>query len=181
VETSRDSRRSTQRVARAVPAMGKPRTSRPRCARAAARGSSGSVLEQSILHFERGSVFVGLRISFGSGGPRRTLASCSGWPDTRCSWRRRLASDSRGKLWDDLRSLLLLIVMMFLAMATSATIRWRRFAPRRLGYLAGSCLPSWSPSQCCVRSGSAPRMVSRCVLRDSRLVFLYRSLLAHVE
>jgi len=65
-------------------------------------------------------VFVGLRISFGSGGPAsRTWALWFGlagytllMATTACFLIRV------GKLWDDLRSLLLLIVMMFLAMAT---------------------------------------------------------------
>ena len=65
-------------------------------------------------------VFVGLRISFGSGGPAsRTWALWFGL----AGYTLLLATTACflirvGKLWDDLRSLLLLIVMMFLAMAT---------------------------------------------------------------
>lgn len=66
-------------------------------------------------------VFVGLRISFGTSGPgSRTWAlwiCLAGYTlllaTTACFLLRV------GKLWDDLRSLLLLIVMMFMAMATS--------------------------------------------------------------
>jgi hypothetical protein len=66
-------------------------------------------------------VFVGLRISFGAGGPAsRTCSLLLGlggytllMATTACVLIRL------GKLWDDLRSLLLLIVMMFLAMAMS--------------------------------------------------------------
>ena len=66
-------------------------------------------------------VFVGLRISFGSDGPAsRTWGlwfSLAGYTlllaTTACFLIRK------GRLWDDLRSLLLLIVMMFVAMATS--------------------------------------------------------------
>ena len=54
--------------------------------------------------------------------------------------------DPGGKLWDDLRSLLLLIVMMFLAMATSGDDTMAA-DPRRgaIGYLAGSASRWWSP------------------------------------
>ncbi len=85
-------------------------------------------------------VFVGLRISFGSGGPgSRTWAlwiCLAGYTlllaTTACFLIRV------GKLWDDLRSLLLLIVMMFLAMATSGDDTMAA-DPRggNLGYLGG--------------------------------------------
>ena len=85
-------------------------------------------------------VFVGLRISFGSGGPAShswaLLFGLAGYTllmaTTACFLIRA------GKLWDDLRSLLLLIVMMFLAMATSGDDTMA-VDPRRgaLGYLGG--------------------------------------------
>jgi hypothetical protein len=65
--------------------------------------------------------FVGLRISFGSGGSAsRTWALWLGL----AGFTLLLAATAcflirKGKLWDDLRSILLLIVMMFVAMATS--------------------------------------------------------------
>jgi hypothetical protein len=66
-------------------------------------------------------VFVGLRISFGSGGPAPyswgLALGLAGYTlllaTTACFLIRA------GKLWDDLRSILLLIVMMFIAMAMS--------------------------------------------------------------
>ncbi|HKI18144.1 MAG TPA: hypothetical protein VKA15_09695, partial [Isosphaeraceae bacterium] len=66
-------------------------------------------------------VFVGMKISFGSGGPAShswaLAVGLAGYTlllaTTACFLIRA------GKLWDDLRSLLILIVMMFLAMATS--------------------------------------------------------------
>ncbi len=85
-------------------------------------------------------VFVGLRISFGPGGPAtRSWAlgiSLAGYTlllaTTACFLIRV------GKLWDDLRSLLLLIVMMFLAIATSGDDSMAA-DPRRgtIGYLVG--------------------------------------------
>jgi hypothetical protein len=66
-------------------------------------------------------VFVGLRISFGSSGPVSNT-----WALWFClaGYTLLLATTAcflirKGKLWDDLRSLLLLIVMMFVAMAAS--------------------------------------------------------------
>ena len=66
-------------------------------------------------------VFAGLRMSFGSGGPASYswalaigLATYTLLLATTACFLIRV-----GKLWDDLRSLLLLIVMMFLAMAMS--------------------------------------------------------------
>jgi len=64
-------------------------------------------------------VFVGLRMSFGAGGPATSswalLVGLAGYTllmaTTACFLIRV------GKLWDDLRSLLILVVMMFLAMA----------------------------------------------------------------
>ncbi|MFI5459501.1 MAG: hypothetical protein ACHRXM_29090 [Isosphaerales bacterium] len=64
-------------------------------------------------------VFVGLRLSFGAGGPapssRALLVGLAGYTllmaTTACFLIRV------GKLWDDLRSLLILVVMMFFAMA----------------------------------------------------------------
>jgi hypothetical protein len=85
-------------------------------------------------------VFVGLRMAFGPSGPAaRTWALPLGlagytllMATTACFLIRV------GKLWDDLRSLLLLIVMMFVAMATGGddtmAADWRRGA---IGYLAG--------------------------------------------
>jgi hypothetical protein len=67
-------------------------------------------------------VIVGLRISFGSGGPMsRSWALWLGL----AGYTLLLATTAcflirKGKLWDDLRSILLLIVMMFVAMAMSA-------------------------------------------------------------
>jgi hypothetical protein len=66
-------------------------------------------------------VFVGLRVSFGAGGPAARswalMAGLAGYTlllaTTACFLIRM------GRLWDDLRSLLLLVVIMFLAMATS--------------------------------------------------------------
>ena len=66
-------------------------------------------------------VFVGLRISFGAGGPAPSslalLLGLAGYTllmaTTACFLIRV------GKLWDDLRSLLILVVIMFLAMAIS--------------------------------------------------------------
>jgi hypothetical protein len=66
-------------------------------------------------------VFVGLRISFGSGGPAPySWALALGL----AAYTLLLAGTAcflirAGKLWDDLRSILLLIVMMFMALATS--------------------------------------------------------------
>ncbi len=83
---------------------------------------------------------MGLRISFGSGGPASHswalalgLASYALLLATTACFLIRV-----GKLWDDLRSLLILIVLMFLAMATSfddimAANPWRG----SLGYLGG--------------------------------------------
>jgi hypothetical protein len=73
-------------------------------------------------------VFVGLRISFGTGGPAsRTWAHLLGlggytllMATTACVLIRL------GKLWDDLRSLVLLIVMMLLAMALVSLVAVRR-------------------------------------------------------
>jgi hypothetical protein len=85
-------------------------------------------------------VFVGLRISFGSGGPASYswalaigLATYTLLLATTACFLIRV-----GKLWDDLRSLLLLIVMMFLAMAMSFDDTMAA-DPRRgsLGYLGG--------------------------------------------
>ena len=66
-------------------------------------------------------IFVGLRISFGSNRP---LSSTWALWFGLAGYTLLLASTAcflirKGKLWDDLRSLLLLIVMMFVAMATS--------------------------------------------------------------
>ncbi len=91
-------------------------------------------------------VFLGLRISFGPGGPASEtwalLLGLGGYTlvlaTTACFLIRA------GRLWDDLRSLLLLIVMMFLAMATSIddTMAADR-APRHRGLCRpGSCLRS---------------------------------------
>jgi hypothetical protein len=85
-------------------------------------------------------VFVGLRISFGRGGPASEswalLLGLAGYTlllaTTACFLIRA------GKLWDDLRSLLLLIVMMFLAMAMSNDDTMAADAVRgSLGYLGG--------------------------------------------
>ncbi|HEX3450569.1 MAG TPA: hypothetical protein VHS97_20105, partial [Isosphaeraceae bacterium] len=85
-------------------------------------------------------VFVGLRISFGSGGPASYswalaigLATYTLLLATTACFLIRV-----GKLWDDLRSLLLLIVILFLAMAMSFDDTMAA-DPRRgsLGYLGG--------------------------------------------
>ncbi len=87
-------------------------------------------------------VFVGLRISFGPRGPAAypwalgmSLAGYTLLLATTACFLIRV-----GKLWDDLRSLLLLIVMMFLAIATSGDDKMAA-DPRRgaLGYLVGFC------------------------------------------
>ena len=102
-------------------------------------------------------VFVGLRLSFGPGGPAaRTWAlgfSLAGYTlllaTTACFLIRV------GKLWDDLRSLLLLIVMMFLAIATSGDDTMAA-DPRRgaIGYLVGFVFAG---------------VVTECVLQTIRL------------
>ena len=87
-------------------------------------------------------VFVGLRISFGPRGPATypwalapSLAGYTLLLATTACFLIRV-----GKLWDDLRSLLLLIVMMFLAIATSGDDKMAA-DPRRgaIGYLVGFC------------------------------------------
>jgi hypothetical protein len=85
-------------------------------------------------------VFIGLRMSFGAGGPSAqswALAlSLAGYTlllaTTACVLIRL------GKLWDDLRSLLILVVMMFLAIAVSCDDTMAA-DPRKgaLGYVAG--------------------------------------------
>jgi hypothetical protein len=65
-------------------------------------------------------IFVGLRISFGGGSAARTWALLLGLG----GYALLLATAAcilirLGNLWDDLRSMLILIVMMFLAMAMS--------------------------------------------------------------
>ena len=85
-------------------------------------------------------VFVGLRMSFGSGGPApHSWALALGLAGyalllamTACFLIRA------GKLWDDLRSILLLIVIMFVAMAISFDDTMAA-NPRKgwLGYVAG--------------------------------------------
>ncbi len=85
-------------------------------------------------------VFVGLRISFGPGGPASYswalaigLATYTLLLATTACFLIRV-----GKLWDDLRSLLLVIVMMFLAMAMSFDDTMAADSRRgTLGYLAG--------------------------------------------
>ncbi len=85
-------------------------------------------------------VFIGLRISFGPGGP---AARSWALPFSLAGYTLLLATTACflirvGKLWDDLRSLLLLIVMMFLAMATSFDDTMAADPQRgALGYLVG--------------------------------------------
>ena len=66
-------------------------------------------------------VFAGLRISFGHGGPAAESWALAG---SLAGYTLLLATTAcvlirLGRLWDDLRTLLLLIVMMFLAIAMS--------------------------------------------------------------
>jgi hypothetical protein len=85
-------------------------------------------------------VFVGLRISFGSSGPASYswalafgLAGYVLLLATMACFLIRV-----GKLWDDLRSLLLLIVLMFVAMAMSFDDTMAADSRRgSLGYLSG--------------------------------------------
>ena len=101
-------------------------------------------------------VFVGLRMSFGAGGPAPSswalMVGLAGYTllmaTTACFLIRV------GKLWDDLRSLLILVVMMFLAMALCGD-ETMAADPRRgvVGSRAVFCLRSWSPKPCCGRSG----------------------------
>ncbi len=87
-------------------------------------------------------VFVGLRISFGPRGPAAypwalgmSLAGYTLLLATTACFLIRV-----GKLWDDLRSLLLLIVMMFLAIATSGDDKMAADSLRgAIGYLIGFC------------------------------------------
>ena len=117
-------------------------------------------------------VFVGLRMSFGPGGPAAEswalAVSLAGYTlllaTTACVLIRL------GRLWDDLRSLLLLIVMMFLAIAMSCDDTMAA-DPRRgsLGYLGRAGLRGGGH-----RGGAAhdpapaARLVSRGLLRDPR-------------
>jgi hypothetical protein len=85
-------------------------------------------------------VFVGLRMSFGSGGPAAESWALAG---SLAAYTLLLAATAcvlirLGRLWDDLRTLLLLIVMMFLAIAMSCDDSVAA-APRRgiLGCLVG--------------------------------------------
>ncbi len=102
--------------------------------RAVPRGSSGVALARpakSLVRFLYTSnpfyilsadlVFVGLRMSFGPGGP-----AAQSWALTMslAGYTLLLATTACvlirvGRLWDDLRSLLVLVVMMFLAIAMS--------------------------------------------------------------
>ncbi len=121
-------------------------------------------------------VFVGLRISFGSGGPAsRTWALWFGL----AGYTLLLATTACflirvGKLWDDLRSLLLLIVMMFLAPPTvgddtmvADQARGSRNKPGRAGCSSPSDL-SRNPVLRAIEA-SPPRLVPcRDLLRDPR-------------
>jgi hypothetical protein len=85
-------------------------------------------------------VFVGLRMSFGSSGPAAESWALAG---SLSAYTLLLAATAcvlirLGRLWDDLRTLLLLIVMMFLAIAVSGDDTVAA-APRRgvLGCLVG--------------------------------------------
>jgi hypothetical protein len=68
-----------------------------------------------------GLVFAGLRVSFGSGGPAAESWALAG---SLAAYTLLLSATAcvlirLGRLWDDLRTLLLLVVMMFLAIAMS--------------------------------------------------------------
>jgi hypothetical protein len=85
-------------------------------------------------------VFAGLRMSFGSGGPAAESWALAG---SLAAYTLLLAATAcvlirLGRLWDDLRTLLLLIVMMFLAIAVSGDDTVAA-APRRgvVGCLVG--------------------------------------------
>ncbi|MGP0068679.1 MAG: hypothetical protein ACLQGP_34395 [Isosphaeraceae bacterium] len=85
-------------------------------------------------------VFVGLRMSFGPGGP-----AAQSWALTMslAGYTLLLATTACllirvGRLWDDLRSLLVLVVMMFLAIAMSCDDNMAANASKgALGYVAG--------------------------------------------
>jgi hypothetical protein len=85
-------------------------------------------------------VFVGLRMSFGPGGP---AAYTSALATSLAGYTLLLATTAcvlirAGRLWDDLRSLLVLVVMMFLAIALSGDDTMAaRPSQGALGYLAG--------------------------------------------
>ena len=143
METSRDSRGSIREQSSGPPpghVEGSPESARALLARPA-RGFVRFLYSSNPFYILSADlVFVGLRISFGSGGPAShswaLLFGLAGYTllmaTTACFLIRV------GKLWDDLRSLLLLIVMMFLAMATSGDDTMA-VDPRRgaLGYLGG--------------------------------------------
>ncbi len=143
METSRDSRRSTaEQAPRPLPGHGEASHESARAVLARpARGFVRFLYSSNPFYILSADlVFVGLRISFGSGGPASHtwalwfgLAGYTLLMATTACFLIRV-----GKLWDDLRSLLLLIVMMFLAMATSGDDAMA-IDPRRgaLGYLCG--------------------------------------------
>ena len=116
-------------------------------------------------------VFVGLRMSFGAGGPAAhswALAmSLAGYTlllaTTACVLIRV------GRLWDDLRSLLVLVVMMFLAIAMSCDDAMAADPGKgALGYIGGFLFavvghrgrPAHDPAE-------AARLVSAGLLRDA--------------
>ena len=128
-------------------------------------------------------VFVGLRMSFGAGGPASLELGARRW-DSRVT-RSLMATTACflirvGKLWDDLRSLLILIVMMFLAMAMSGDETMAADpAEGRWAARAVFCSRSSSPRRCCGRSGcDFPAGIVRRITSILALVFLYPIALA---
>ncbi len=143
METSSDSQERSADPRQAAPAgqdHGSGEATRPLLARPA-RGFARFLYSSNPFYILSADlVFVGLRISFGSNGPASYswalalgLAGYTLLLATTACFLIRV-----GKLWDDLRSLLLLIVMMFLAMAMSFDDTMAA-DPRRgsLRYLAG--------------------------------------------
>ncbi len=143
METSSDSQERSGDPRQAAPAgqdHGSGEATRPLLARPA-RGFARFLYSSNPFYILSADlVFVGLRISFGSNGPASYswalalgLAGYTLLLATTACFLIRV-----GKLWDDLRSLLLLIVMMFLAMAMSFDDTMAA-DPRRgsLRYLAG--------------------------------------------
>ena len=143
METSRDSRGSTGPQSPG-PLPGQMQHSQPLGGALLARPARGFVRflysSNPFYILSADLVFVGLRISFGAGGPAPStwalvmgLAGYTLLMATTACFLIRV-----GKLWDDLRSLLLLIVMMFLAMATERRRHHGgRPAPGAIGYLGG--------------------------------------------
>jgi hypothetical protein len=143
LETTSDSRDQSREPCPARPAQQNDGSHEAACARLArpARGFGRFLYSSNPFYILSADlVFVGLRISFGSGGPAAyswaLVLGLAGYilllATTACFLIRV------GKLWDDLRSLLLLIVMMFLAMAMSFDDTMAADSRRgSLGYLGG--------------------------------------------